>query len=62
VALAPEEYVRAGDFDYVRDVPASAFHGDHATVDFALDRAVPPTGSERRELGVVMKTVGFEAK
>ena len=62
VALAPEEYVRAGDFDYVREVPASAFHADNATVDFALDKAVPPTGSERRELGVVLKIVGFEAK
>lgn len=62
VALAPEEFMRAGDFDYVREVPASAFHADHATVAFALDKAVPPTGSERRELGVVLKTVGFEAK
>jgi hypothetical protein len=62
VALAPEEYVKAGEFEYIRDVPASAFRGDHTTVDFTLDKVLPPAGSERRELGVVMNTVGFEAK
>ena len=63
VALAPEEYVKAGEFDYVRDVPASAFRGGgNATVDFALDKVLPPFGSERRELGVIANSIGFEAK
>lgn len=62
VALAPEEYVKAGEFDYVRDVPAAAFRGGDATVDFSLDKALPPGPIERRELGVVANTIGFEAK
>jgi len=62
VALAPEEYVQAGQFDYVRDVPASAFRGGDATVYFELDKVLPPAGIERRELGVVANTIGFEAK
>lgn len=62
VGLAPEEYTHPGDFNYVRDVPASAFKGGDATVNFALDKALPPAGSERRELGLLVKTLGFEAK
>jgi hypothetical protein len=62
VALAPQDYVKAGEFDYVRDVPASAFRGGNATVDFGLDKALPPGPLERRELGVVVNTIGFEAK
>lgn len=63
VALPAQEYVKAGEFDYVPDVPASAFRaGGNTTVDFALDKALPPSGSERRELGVVVNTIGFEAK
>jgi hypothetical protein len=62
IRLAPEEYVKAGEFDYVRDVPAEAFRGGNATVEFALDKALPPGGVERRELGVVANTIGFEAK
>lgn len=63
VALPPEEYVNEGEFDYVREVPASAFRGaGNATVDFTLDKALPPSDTEHRELGVVANTIGFEAK
>ena len=63
VSLAPEEYVKAGEFHYVRDVPATAFRaGGNATVDFTMDKALPPHGDERRELGVVVTVIGFEAK
>ena len=63
VALAPEEYVKPGEFDYIRDVPASAFRvRGNARVDFALDKVLPPFGSERRELGVIANSIGFEAK
>ena len=56
-----EKYVKAGEFDYVRDVPAAAFRGGVAIVDFALDKTLPPAGVEPRELGVVANTIGFEA-
>ena len=63
VRLEPEKYVKAGEFDYVRDVPAAAFReAGNATVDFALDKALPPNATEHRELGVVANTIGFEAK
>ena len=63
VALLPQAFVKPGEWDYVQDVPASAFRGvDSRTVDFALDKALPQFGSERRELGVIANTIGFEAK
>jgi len=62
VAVPPQEYSQAGEFLYIRDVPARAFANGNATVDFTLDKALPPSGSEHRELGVVVNTVGFEAK
>lgn len=62
ISLAPQEYTKAGEFDYVRDVPGLAFRGGNATVDFALDKALTPSATEHRELGVTVNTVGFEAK
>ena len=62
IALAPEEYAKPGEFLYIREVPAPAFGNGNATVDFALDKALPPSATEHRELGVVVNTVGFEAK
>ena len=36
--------------------------GDAVTLNFALDRFLLPSGEDSRELGVIMSTVGFEAK
>jgi hypothetical protein len=60
--LGAESYTKSGQFTYSRDVPARAMHGGSAKVDFALDKALPPTPSDQRELGVVAASVGFEAK
>jgi hypothetical protein len=60
--LEPETYTRAGDQTYTRDVPAGALRGSAVTVDFELDKAMPPTAQDSRELGIILSTVGFEAK
>jgi hypothetical protein len=31
-------------------------------VDFQLDKAIPPSGQDQRELGVVVNSVSLEAK
>jgi hypothetical protein len=62
VALQPQEYTQAGEFEYNRDVPSAAFRSGDAVVDFSLDKALPAGGNERRELGVIVNTVGFESK
>ena len=62
LALATEEYAKAGEFLYIREVPAASFRSGNASVDFSLDKALQPSATEHRELGVVVNTVGFEAK
>jgi hypothetical protein len=61
-ALAPETYTTPGDYFYVRDVPASALAGDSVRVDFALDKVMPPSGADIRELGIIVFSIGLESK
>lgn len=60
--LAPETYTQPGQFTYSRDVPAQVLAGETAKVEFALNKAVPPGDLDRRELGVIVLSVGFDAK
>ena len=61
-AIAGETYTKAGEYTYSKDVPASALSADAVTVDFALDNFLPPGAADQRELGVVVSSIGFEAK
>jgi hypothetical protein len=60
--LAPETYSKTGEYTYSRDVPASALTGDAVNVDFTLDKFMPASDQDQRDLGVIMTMVGFEAK
>src|SRR5262249_39630470 len=62
VNLAPEQYGQSGDFTYTRDVPASAMTTENVPVTFTLDKALTPNAADSRELGIVVKSVGFELK
>jgi hypothetical protein len=62
VALPEETYTQPGAYVYSRDVPAQVLAKRVATVSFVLDKVLPPSDADRRELGVVMTAVGFEAK
>ncbi len=62
VALPPETYSTPGDHTLTRDVPASALSGQSAMVDFTLDKFLPPSGGDERELGIILTTVGLEPK
>ncbi len=62
VALPPETFTKTGDHEYSKEVPASAFTSDAVTVEFALAKFLPAGSVDRRELGVVATSVGFEAK
>jgi hypothetical protein len=62
VALPPETYTKPGEYVYSRDVAAPAFIKRVVVVTFALDKFLPPGDADRRELGVVVTAVGFEAK
>jgi hypothetical protein len=59
-ALPPETYSKAGEYTYRRTVPAGALGGDTVRVDFELDKAMPPSGGDERELGIVVLSAGLE--
>lgn len=61
-ALPGETYTKAGEYTYSQDVPASALSADAVTAEFALDKFLPPGAVDQRELGVVVTSIGFEAK
>jgi hypothetical protein len=62
VKLAPEKFGRAGGHSFSREVDAKLLARDTVTVSFALDRFLAPSEADRRELGVVVSAVGFEAR
>jgi hypothetical protein len=62
VDVAPETFVKTGDLEYTKDVPASAFKNESVTVDFTLDKYLAAGTVDARELGVVVTSVGLEAK
>ena len=61
--LSPETYTQPGSYTYTRDIPASLLNAEALRVDFKLDKSLPPgTGGDQRELGVIVSSVGLEAK
>src|ERR1017187_8965607 len=60
--LPPETYTKSGQYEFKRDVPASALSKQAVRIQFTLDNAIPPTGAERRELGVIVASVGLQPK
>ena len=61
-ALPPETYTTAGEYVYVREIPASLLTGDSLRVDFQLDKAMAPSGADIRELGIIVLNIGLESK
>lgn len=61
-SLPPETYTTAGDYFYVREIPASLLTGDSLRVDFQLDKAIAPSSADIRELGIIVLTIGLESK
>jgi hypothetical protein len=62
IALAPETFSKSGNFTYERDVPASALSDEVVTVEFTVDKTLPPAGPETRDLGIIVFSVGLSAK
>lgn len=60
VPLAPERYTAAGKYEYVREVPPSAFADDPVKIEFTTDRFLPPGPVDKRELSVIVESVALE--
>jgi hypothetical protein len=61
-SLPPETYTQAGDYTYTREVAPALLAGESVRVDFQLDKSMPPSGADLRDLGVVVLSAGLEAK
>jgi hypothetical protein len=61
-SLAPEKYSEPGGYIYGRDVPASALSGDSVSIEFATDKAIPAGKMEKRELALIVTSVGLVPK
>jgi hypothetical protein len=60
--LPLETYTQAGDYTYTREVAPALFAGESVRVDFQLDKSMPPSGADLRDLGVVVLSAGLEPK
>ena len=61
-ALPPETYTQAGDYTYTREVAPALLAGESVRVDFQLDKSMPPSGADQRDLGLVVLSAGLELK
>jgi hypothetical protein len=61
-ALPPETYDHAGTYAYTREVPADLLAGESVTVEFQLDKVMPPAPPDLRELGVVALSISLNSK
>ena len=62
VNLKSETFTGNGSHTFSTEIPGSALTGDTVTVDFSLDHTIPPTGGDKRELGVVANAMALESK
>ncbi len=60
--LGAEKYTKAGDADYEREVPAAALSGNLISIDFSVDKGLPPSDKDARELSVIVTTIGLLPK
>lgn len=60
--LPPLKVTKIGRHELRFDVPPDALKPAAVTVQFALDKAIGPTSSDSRELGIVITAVGFVSK
>jgi hypothetical protein len=56
-ALMPETYAMPGDQTYTRDL--GAVGPGPVTIEFATDKALPPGGTDVRELALIVTQVGL---
>lgn len=61
-ALAPETYSQEGQMQYKRDIPANLLASPSVRIDFHLDKVMAPGNGDRRQLGVIARSVALEGK
>jgi hypothetical protein len=60
--LKSRTYSAPGSYTFSADVPATQLTAETVTIDFTLDKALPPGSGDSRELGLVAMSAGLESK
>ena len=60
--LPPVSYQTVGDKTLKLSVPASVLAGDAVRCEFVLDKTLPPSSQDPRELGVIVSSIGLQKK
>jgi hypothetical protein len=60
--LAPQTFSAGGQYTFARDVPPDALRSNLVPVIFTLDKAVPPSAEDVRELGAVVSLAALTTK
>jgi hypothetical protein len=60
--LPPASYRTVGEQTLKLSVPASVLAGDAVRCEFVLDKTLPPSPQEKRELGVIVQSIGLQKK
>jgi hypothetical protein len=62
VPVAPQSFTSLGMNEYVVPIPASALPNPSVLITFMLDKSMPPSGADQRELGVIAHQFSLEPK
>ncbi len=57
-----QTFSNPGSLTFSHDVPARVLGTDVVAVDFSLDKSIPPSEQDGRELGIIVSTVGLTSK
>jgi hypothetical protein len=60
--LKSETYSKPGSYTFTADVPPDLLVKEAITADFELDKSIPASPADQRELGVIATGVGLESK
>jgi hypothetical protein len=60
--LKPETYSKPGTYTFTADVPSDLLVKDAITVDLELDKSIPASAADQRELGIIVTGIGLESK
>lgn len=60
--VGTETLSKLGEFVFEKDVPGNLLTTNPIKVEFSLDKFLPPGTVDKRQLGIVATSIGFESK
>lgn len=61
-SLGTETFAKPGDSVYQKEVPAALLTGESLTFEVTVEKPLPPTGADQRELAIVFNAAALTAK